>query len=51
MSYGETMPLGPGFYMPCGAFFDADYIAAEHLMSGCARCEADRTSPDSGSDR
>lgn len=51
MSARETMPLGPGFYMPCGAFFDADYMAADHIMSGCAQCESDLSSPDSGSDQ
>lgn len=44
----ESMPLGPGFYMPCGAFFGADYMAAEHMF-GCARCKAEHapTSQDS----
>lgn len=31
--------LKPGFYLPCGAFFDADYLVLAHRMDGCEACE------------
>lgn len=35
----DYMPMGPGFYLPCRRFFDADYLALAHRMDGCTICD------------